>query len=100
MASGTSSSSTTGTSSSRCSEIGSLTETEAFLVRVCRQKLDLDTVDRQSDLRRLGADSLFLIELAVEIEDQFDIYVPAEAVEDDTRIFRIAEWIEAARVVR
>lgn len=100
MASGTSSSSTTGTSSSRCSKVGSLTETEAFLVRVCRQKLDLDTVDRQSDLRRLGADSLFLIELAVEIEDQFDIYVPAEAVEDDTRIFRIAEWIEAARVVR
>jgi acyl carrier protein len=77
-----------------------LTETEAFLVRVCRQKLDLDTVDRQSDLRRLGADSLFLIELAVEIEDQFDIYVPAEVVEDDARIFRIAQWIEAARVVR
>ena len=77
-----------------------MTETEAFLVRVCRQKLDLDTVDCRSDLRRLGADSLFLIELAVEIEDRFDIYVPAEAVEDDTRIFRIAEWIDAALEVR
>lgn len=75
-----------------------MTETEAFLVRVCRQKLDLDTVEPDSDLRRLGADSLFLIELAVEIEDEFGIYVPAEAVEDDTRIFRIAKWIEAARV--
>ena len=74
-----------------------MTDTEAFLVRVCRRKLEVDTVEPESDLRRLGADSLFLIELAVEIEDEFDIYVPAEAVEDDARIARIAEWIDAAR---
>lgn len=74
-----------------------MTDTEAFLVRVCRRKLDLEAVEAESDLRRLGADSLFLLELAVEIEDEYDIYVPAEAVEDDARIARIAEWIDAAR---
>lgn len=74
-----------------------MTDTEAFLVGVCRRKLEVDTVEPESDLRRFGADSLFLIELAVEIEDEFDIDVPAEAVEDDARIARIAEWIDAAR---
>lgn len=74
-----------------------MTETETYLVRLCGQKLSLDVLEPGDDLRRLGADSLFLLELAVEIEDEFDIAVPAEAIEEDTRIFRIAAWIDAAR---
>jgi acyl carrier protein len=74
-----------------------MTDTEAFLVRVCREKLGVDALEPENDLRRLGADSLFLVELAVEIEDAFGIEVPAEAIEEDARVSRIAAWIDERR---
>jgi acyl carrier protein len=71
-----------------------LTKTEAVMIEICKKKFRIERIDPQDDLRRLGADSMFIVELAVELEAAFDIYVPPEALEADTHIYRIAEWVD------
>jgi acyl carrier protein len=74
-----------------------VTQTEEFITEACRSRLKLDALHLDDDLRILGADSLFVLELACEIEDQFDLYVPAETIETLTSVREISTWIDATR---
>jgi acyl carrier protein len=74
-----------------------VTQTAEFVTEACRSRLRLDALHLDDDLRKLGADSLFVLELACEIEDHFDIYVPAETIESLNSVRDISTWIDATR---
>jgi acyl carrier protein len=72
-----------------------VTLTEEFVTKACCSRLGLETLDVDDDLRTLGADSLFVLELACVIEDKFDMYVPAETIGTLTSVRDISSWIDA-----
>ena len=59
--------------------------------------LRVEALHVDDDLRTLGADSLFVLELASIIEDEFDMYVPAETIGTLTSVRDISTWIAATR---
>lgn len=58
--------------------------------------MDLETVTETAKFKEdLGIDSLDLFELAMALEEEFDIEIPSEALENLTCIEDVAKYIEA-----
>lgn len=57
--------------------------------------VDADTITMESSITDdLGADSLDVVDLITNIEDEFDISIPDEAVENIKTVGDIANYIE------
>ena len=56
--------------------------------------IDHDDVVKDATLRDLGADSLDIVTLVMEIEDEFDIDVPDSDVENLRTVGQIVQYIE------
>ncbi len=56
---------------------------------------DIDTMDVDTDIARdLGADSLDVVELLTNIEDEFGIEIPDEEIENIKTIGDLCEYIQ------
>jgi len=74
-----------------------MTETEAMVAARCCALLHLVYVEPDDDLLNVGADSLKLIELAIDLEEVFATAVPTDVVARAPRVREIAAWIDANR---
>lgn len=74
-----------------------MTQTEGFVVDLCSRMLAHDALTLDDDLRSVGAESMFFVELAAEVEDAFGIFVPVEDVEACVSAREIAAWISATK---
>ena len=62
---------------------------------ICEQfEANEDDVTLETTIDDLGADSLDLIDLAMSIEDEFDVEVPDEALENLSYIDDLVKFIE------
>ena len=67
---------------------------EERVIKVVQNQFDTSAIDRESYLTALGADPLDIIELSMEIEDEFTITLP-----DEVEWKTVADIIESVRAV-
>lgn len=75
-----------------------MTDTKERLHAVLRHALDLDhsfeILDEHDIINDLGADSLNIIEIIMEVENEFDIEVADTEIEGVQEVWHIAKLIE------
>lgn len=70
-------------------------EFEKIRAMICEQyEIDEDEVTPETILEDLNFDSLDMIEIAMDIEDEFNVEVPDEALEKFITIGDIVEFLE------
>ncbi|MBO5934545.1 MAG: acyl carrier protein [Clostridia bacterium] len=70
-------------------------EFEKIRAMICEQyEIDKDEVTPETVLEDLNFDSLDMIEIAMDIEDEFNVEVPDEALEKFITIGDIVEFLE------
>lgn len=70
-------------------------EFEKIRAMICEQyEIDEDEVTLETVLEDLNFDSLDMIEIAMDIEDEFNVEVPDEALEKFITIGDIVEFLE------
>lgn len=75
-----------------------MTIEESVIQIVCEQLLiDAEDVNYNSKLADLEADSLDIIEIVMDVEDEFEISIPDEDFEKLDSIFNIIEYIKNAK---
>jgi len=73
--------------------------TQKKITQLVRGTLDLDDsveLTPETDLTTLGADSLDLVELVMEIEEEFDVDLPDEEANSYKTIGQIVEQVDHA----
>jgi acyl carrier protein len=56
--------------------------------------LSVPALAPDDDLRSAGAESMFFVEFAAELEDRFGMFVPVEEIEACASACDIVDWIE------
>ena len=72
-----------------------MTPTERRVAAIYAVVLELRAVHADDDLHTLASDSLQVVRIALEIELEFQISVPLEAIERSTRVRDVASWVDA-----
>lgn len=84
----------------RCEEVAKLTEQEIFeqikAIIIDRLGVDEDKVTYETNFQDdLGADSLDIVELVMEMEDEFNEEISDEVAEQLTTVGKAVEYIKA-----
>ena len=74
-------------------------DTRSKVIAIVEQKLnqDKDTIEQAHSFQDLGADSLDMVEIIMELEEQFDIEINDEDAEKLTNLNEVVEYIHKLR---
>jgi len=74
-------------------------DTRNKVIAIVEQKLnqDKDTIEQAHSFQDLGADSLDMVEIIMELEEQFDIEINDEDAEKLTNLNEVVEYIHKLR---
>lgn len=70
------------------------TSTELRVAAIYAAVLEIERVQFDDDLYRLGCDSLQAVRIALEIERSFGIGLPLEMLETTGQVVEVAAWID------
>ena len=60
-----------------------------------RLNIDLDSISDEKDIvEDLGADSLSVVEIIMDIENEFDVSIPDEEAEGLHTVGQLKEWLD------
>ena len=74
-----------------------MTPTEAKLARIYTDFSGISELDVDDDIYELGADSVLVVRIALQVEREFDIELPTEIFESTGSIRDVAAWIDQTR---
>ena len=77
-----------------------MSETASKIISIIAEKLHLDvaTINPQSTLQDLGADSLDMVDIIMKIEEEFGIEINDEAAEGLHNVQDVINYVHALRV--
>ena len=67
-----------------------MTGLEQRLVAICRRLLQVDTIDPHENITRLGADSLFMMQLSKEVYERFQTGISPHHLFEEPTIHSLA----------
>ena len=76
-----------------------ITETAAKITSIIAEKLHIDaaTINAQSTLQDLGADSLDMVDIVMKVEEEFGIEINDEDAEKLTNVAEVVDYVQKLR---
>lgn len=68
----------------------------AVIIRIIQEantKIDFDSFNEVADLRDIGADSLDMMTIILEVQTKYDLEIPDEQIENLTSVSKICRYI-------
>jgi acyl carrier protein len=63
------------------------------IIQEAKTKIDFDSFNEQADLRDIGADSLDMMTIILEVQTKYDLEIPDEQIENLTSVSKICQYI-------
>ena len=83
-----------------CGRVRRMTPTEAKLAQIYTDFSGIGDLGVDDDIYELGADSVLVVRIALQVEREFDVELPTEIFESTGSIRAVAAWIDQTRSVR
>lgn len=74
-----------------------MTPTESKVAQIYTEFTSVPDLGVDDDIYALGADSVLVIRIALQIEREFDVDLPTEIFETTGSVRDVAAWIDRAR---
>ena len=63
------------------------------IIQEAKTKIDFDSFNEEADLRDIGADSLDMMTIILEVQTMYDLEIPDEQIENLTSVSKICQYI-------
>jgi acyl carrier protein len=63
------------------------------IIQEANTKIDFDSFNEEADLRDIGADSLDMMTIILEVQSNYNLEIPDEQIENLTSVLKICQYI-------